>query len=82
MDETTLQRAITAEPFNGSQNAFASALGTSQQNISNWVRKGKMLPPHLVPKAVEISGIPGHEWRPDLPALFPVPAPAEAEKAA
>lgn len=76
MSSTPLHRALQAEPFNGSQSKFAIAIGTSQQNISNWLRKGKPLPVEYVPRAVEVSGIPAHEWRPDLPGIFPPPASA------
>jgi DNA-binding transcriptional regulator YdaS (Cro superfamily) len=69
---TPLQRALAAPPFEGNQSKFAAAIGTKQQNISNWVRKGSKLPAELVPKASEVTGIPAHEWRPDV--FAPVPA--------
>lgn len=70
MTTTILQRAVAAEPFNGNQSRFAEAIGTSQQNISNWIRKGVELPVEYVFKAAEVTGIPPHEWRPDV-----IPAP-------
>jgi DNA-binding transcriptional regulator YdaS (Cro superfamily) len=69
MTATILQRALAAEPFAGNQSKFAAAIGTSQQNISNWIRKGTRLPAELVPKAEEATGIPRHEWRPDIFAV-------------
>lgn len=79
MEQTTLQRAVASEPFNGNQSKFADAIGTSQQNISNWLRKGSDLPPALVPKAAEVTGIPKHEWNAVLwpPAEALEPAGAE-----
>lgn len=70
MSETTLHHAVAADPFRGSQSAFAKAIGTSQQNISNWLRKGKDLPAEFVLKAEEVTGIPRHVWRPDI---YPAP---------
>ena len=75
MTETVLQRAVNAEPFNGNQSKFAAAIGTSQQNISNWVRKGALLPAELVAEAEQATGIARHEWRPDV---FPSPPESAA----
>lgn len=66
MTDTLLQRAIAAPPFNGSQSAFARAIGTSQQNISNWLRAKRVLPAEYVLKAEEVTGIARHDWRPDI----------------
>lgn len=75
-NSTILQRALAAEPFNGNQSKFAAAIGTSQQNISNWVRRGSALPAEYVAGAEQATGIPRHEWRPDI---FPNPALQAAE---
>ena len=72
MEPTILQKAVAAEPFNGNQSRFAEAIGTSQQNISNWLRKGAKLPAELVPKAARLTGIAPHMWRPDV---FDAPLP-------
>jgi len=66
MTQTILQKAITAEPFNNNQSRFAEALGTSQQNISNWLRKNMQLPAEYVIKAEDATGIPRYVWRPDI----------------
>ena len=66
MSMTVLQRALAAEPYEGNQSKFAAAIGTSQQNISNWIRKGKELPPEFVLKAEAETGISRHVWRPDI----------------
>lgn len=66
MTQTVLQRALAAEPFGGNQSRFAEAIGTSQQNISNWVRAERALPAEYVLAAERATGIPRHEWRPDL----------------
>lgn len=66
MTDTPLHRAIAAQPFCGSQSAFARAIGTSQQNISNWLRAKRYLPAEYVLKAEEVTGIRREEWRPDI----------------
>jgi DNA-binding transcriptional regulator YdaS (Cro superfamily) len=66
MAKTPLQRALAAKPFEGNQSRFAQAIGTSQQNVSNWVRMGRRLPAEFVLKAEEATGIARHVWRPDI----------------
>jgi DNA-binding transcriptional regulator YdaS (Cro superfamily) len=66
MRKTPLQRALAAKPFEGNQSKFAEAIGTSQQNISNWLRKRRPLPAEYVLKAEAATGIDRHEWRPDI----------------
>lgn len=63
---TILQRAVAAAPFNGNQSAFARAIGTTQQNISNWLRDGRQLPAEYVLKAEDVTGFSRHQWRPDI----------------
>jgi len=75
---TTLARAVEAQPFCGNQSRFAAAIGTSQQNISNWLRLDKCLPAELVLAAEAATGIPRHEWRPDI---YPCPHVAVSGKA-
>lgn len=75
MKQTVLQRALAAKPFEGNQSKFADAIGTSQQNISNWSRSGRNLPAEYVLKAEAATGIPRHEWRPDI---YPSPASQDA----
>lgn len=70
MSKTILQRALEAEPFGGNQSRFAEAIGTSQQNISNWVRFGRDLPAEYVLAAEKVTGIARYEWRPDI---YPIP---------
>lgn len=70
MKKTILQRAVSAKPFDGNQSRFADAIGTSQQNISNWLRAGRQLPAEYVLKAEEATGISRHTWRPDI---YPAP---------
>jgi len=66
MTTTPLQRALELPKFDGKQSRLAEAIGTSQQNISNWIAKGAPLPAELVRKAEAETGIPRHEWRPDI----------------
>ncbi len=66
MRKTPLQRALAEKPFEGNQSRFAEAIGTSQQNISNWVRFSRPLPAEYVLKAEEVTGIARHVWRPDI----------------
>lgn len=75
MKQTVLQRALAAKPFEGNQSKFADAIGTSQQNISNWNRAGRQLPAEYVLKAEEVTGIARHIWRPDI---YPAPAASAA----
>ena len=72
---TILQRAVAAAPFNGNQSAFARAIGTTQQNISNWLRDGRQLPAEYVLKAEQVTRFQRHQWRPDI-------YPAQTEGAA
>lgn len=64
MAKTPLQRAY--EQFGNSQAKLAEALGTSQQNVSNWLRKGRPLPAEFVLDAERTTGIHRTEWRPDI----------------
>lgn len=66
MSDFILERALKAEPFAGNQSKFARAIGTSQQNISNWLRARAKLPGEYVLRAEEVTGISRHVWRPDL----------------
>lgn len=71
MAQTILQKTVAGEPFNGNQSRFADAIGTSQQNISNWLRKGQQLPAEFVLAAERATGIARHVWRPDI---YPTPS--------
>lgn len=64
MDITPLERGL--EKFDGKQARFADAIGTSQQNVSNWVRKRQPLPAEYVLRAEAATQIPRHVWRPDI----------------
>lgn len=64
MAQQPLERAY--EQFDCNQSRLADALGTSQQNISNWLRKRQPLPAQYVLAAEKATGISRHEWRPDI----------------
>ena len=64
MAKTPLKRAL--KKFDGKQTRLAEALGTSQQNISNWLRSDRPLPAEYVLAAEVATGISRHEWRPDI----------------
>lgn len=64
MSKTPLERAY--EAFDKNQSRLATAIGTSQQNISNWLRKRQDLPAEYVLAAEAATGITRHEWRPDI----------------
>jgi DNA-binding transcriptional regulator YdaS (Cro superfamily) len=66
MSPYPLDRAIAAAPFNGNQSRFADAIGTSQQNVSNWIRKRRPLPAEYVLRAEQATGVTRHLWRPDI----------------
>jgi DNA-binding transcriptional regulator YdaS (Cro superfamily) len=82
MSDFTLERALNAEPFLGNQTKFASAIGTSQQNISNWLKARKRLPGEFVLRAEEVTGISRHVWRPDLYPLADAARPCTASEGA
>lgn len=78
MAQTPLERAY--KQFDQNQSRLADALGTSQQNVSNWLRKRKPLPAEYVLAAEKATGIARHDWRPDIyptPAFSPVQQDAE-----
>lgn len=62
--KSPLQRAFEAAGEN--QSKLADMIGTSQQNISNWLRFNRPLPAEYVIAAEKATGIPRHEWRPDV----------------
>lgn len=70
MSKSPLERAY--ERFDRSQRRLADALGTSQQNVSNWMRAKRPLPAEYVLRAEAATGIARHVWRPDIypPAEF------------
>ena len=70
MKGAALDKAIKAV---GSGRALAKALSVSPMAISNWKKRG--VPAERVPAVVKAAGgaVQGHELRPDLPELFPVP---------
>lgn len=59
---TPLQKAIATL---GGQVKLADAINTSQQNVSNWLRTGKVAPDKviLIEKA---TGVSRYELRPDI----------------
>lgn len=50
----------------GSQSAFARLIGTSQQNVNNWLRKRWVAPLDFVEKIEGVTGISRHDLRPDI----------------
>jgi DNA-binding transcriptional regulator YdaS (Cro superfamily) len=75
MSHQAFRRALAH--FDGNQSKFAAAIGTSQQNISNWVRDGKSLPAEFVLPTERETGVSRHDLRPDLYPREDTPA-AEA----
>jgi DNA-binding transcriptional regulator YdaS (Cro superfamily) len=63
MSTTALTRAVEAA---GSQAKFADAIGASQQLVSYWLSKKKMLPAEYVLPAEKSLGISRHDLRPDI----------------
>ena len=64
MSHSAFKRALAH--FDNNQSKFASAVGTSQQNVSNWLRDEKSLPAEFVLAAERATGISRHDLRPDL----------------
>lgn len=67
---------MNAHPFHDilrsrgiTQSAVASALGLNKATISRWQR----VPAERVVEVERITGIPRHELRPDLAAIFIAP---------
>lgn len=48
------------------QSRFAAAIGTSQQLVSYWLSRGKVLPAEYVLAAEAATGVSRHELRPDI----------------
>jgi len=58
----SLRKAIAKS---GGQVKLASAINTSQQNISNWLKSGKVAADKVIPIERE-TGVSRHELRPDI----------------
>ena len=63
MSHQAFKRALAEA---GTQARFAAAVGTSQQNVSNWIAGEKVLPAEFVLAAEREFGISRHDLRPDL----------------
>lgn len=74
-ENAPLARAIKAV---GGGRKLAAMLGVSPMAVSQWKKRG--VPVERVPAVVRACGgvVQGHELRPDLPDLFPIPAAANA----
>ncbi|AXF65027.1 helix-turn-helix domain-containing protein [Leclercia sp. W17] len=59
----------------GSQKELARRCGKAQSTICDWLNGKKRISPAFVPDLVKaVDGkVAAHEFRPDLPALFPHP---------
>lgn len=63
MAENPLISAVQAH----GQTGFARMIGTSQQNVANWISKeSPRLPAEFVLEAEAKTGTPRHVWRPDI----------------
>lgn len=62
MEQSPLMRAVEAA---GSQGKLAAAIGTKQQNVWKWLRKGEP-PAEFVLRIEKATGISRAELRPDL----------------
>lgn len=60
--QPALQKAIATL---GGQVKLADAIQTSQQNVSNWLRTGKVAPDKVI-LIEKVTGVPRHELRPDI----------------
>lgn len=76
MSHQAFKRALAH--FDGVQSKLAAAIGTSQQNISNWLNGGKSLPAEFVLPTERATGISRHELRPDLYPIEETEAPSKA----
>ncbi|AOP83515.1 transcriptional regulator [Enterobacter hormaechei] len=59
----------------GSQKELAKRCGKAQSTICDWLNGKKRISPVHVPELVKAVGgeIQAHEFRPDLPSIFPHP---------
>lgn len=59
----------------GSQKELAKCCGKAQSTICDWLNGKKRISPVHVPELVKAVGgaIQAHEFRPDLPSIFPHP---------
>lgn len=60
--QPALQKAIATL---GGQVKLADAIQTSQQNVSNWLRTGKVAPDKVI-LIEKVTGVSRHELRPDI----------------
>jgi DNA-binding transcriptional regulator YdaS (Cro superfamily) len=67
-----LERAFSAV---GGPTKLARLLGVTPQAVDLWKKKG-VVPPRRVPMVEHLTGVPGHELRPDM---YPPPQPEAAE---
>lgn len=70
--QPALQKAIATL---GGQVKLADAIQTSQQNVSNWLRTGKVAPDKVI-LIEKVTGVSRYELRPDI---YP---PEESKQAA
>ena len=72
MKNSAVEKAIAID---GSQKELAIRCGKAQSTICDWLNGKKQISPVHVPVLVRaIEGkIQAHEFRPDLPELFPHP---------
>jgi len=66
MSTTEIEALRRAAGKYKTQIAFAEAIGTSQQNVSNWLKKGKRVAAEWVLPIERATGVPRHELRPDI----------------
>ena len=60
--QPALQKAIATL---GGQVKLADAIQTSQQNVSNWLRTGKVAPDKVI-LIEKVTGVSRYELRPDI----------------
>ncbi|UCQ52888.1 helix-turn-helix domain-containing protein [Edwardsiella tarda] len=73
MKHEAVQKAIEIA---GSQMALAKRCGKAQSTICDWLNGKKRISPQNVPILVAATNgeVGAHEFRPDLPEIFPRPA--------
>ncbi|WP_299262935.1 YdaS family helix-turn-helix protein [uncultured Psychrosphaera sp.] len=62
MKNNALKKAIN---IFGDQTSLSKAIGCSQQNISYWLKTGKVAADKVIPLE-RATGIPRYEFRPDI----------------
>ena len=66
----TIQAMAHACSSVGGEAALARAIGRPEESVSDWANGNTLVDPELVVEIERITGVSGHELRPDLSRIF------------